>query len=45
MYFLKRGSPAQLQCLRIFEPLMISTGIVQPRPTTSLALQARIVSQ
>jgi len=27
MYFLKTGSPAQLQWLRIFEPLMVITGI------------------
>jgi hypothetical protein len=33
MYFLKTGSPAQLQWLRIFEPLMVITGIVQPLAT------------
>jgi hypothetical protein len=32
MYFLKTGSPPQLEWLRIFEPLMIITGIVQPWP-------------
>jgi hypothetical protein len=30
MYFLKTGSPAHLRWLRVFEPLMILTGIVQP---------------
>jgi MtN3 and saliva related transmembrane protein len=33
MYFLKAGSPAYLRWLRIFEPLMIITGIVQPLAT------------
>jgi MtN3 and saliva related transmembrane protein len=33
VYFLKTGSPAQLQWLRVFEPLMIITGIVQPLAT------------
>jgi MtN3 and saliva related transmembrane protein len=33
MYFLKTGSPAQLQWLRIFEPLMVITGIVRPLAT------------
>src|SRR5271163_3471084 len=33
MYFMKTGSPAHLQWLRIFEPLMIITGIVQPLAT------------
>jgi hypothetical protein len=30
MYFLKTGSPAHLQWFRVFEPLMVITGIVQP---------------
>jgi MtN3 and saliva related transmembrane protein len=33
MYFLKTGSPAQLQWLRVFEPLMVITGIVQALAT------------
>jgi hypothetical protein len=33
MYFLKTGSPAYLRWLRIFEPLMVITGIVQPLAT------------
>jgi MtN3 and saliva related transmembrane protein len=33
MYFLKTGSPAQLRWLRIFEPLMVITGIVRPLAT------------
>jgi MtN3 and saliva related transmembrane protein len=33
MYFLKEGSPTYLRWLRIFEPLMIVTGIVQPLAT------------
>jgi MtN3 and saliva related transmembrane protein len=33
MYFLKAGSPTYLRWLRIFEPLMIITGIVQPLAT------------
>jgi MtN3 and saliva related transmembrane protein len=33
MYFLKTGSPAHLRWLRIFEPLMVITGIVQPLAT------------
>jgi len=33
MYFLKTGSPAQLWWLRIFERLMVITGIVQPLAT------------
>jgi MtN3 and saliva related transmembrane protein len=30
MYFLKTGSPAHLRWLKVFEPLMMITGIVQP---------------
>jgi MtN3 and saliva related transmembrane protein len=30
MYFLKTGSPTYLQWLKVFEPLMVITGIVQP---------------
>jgi hypothetical protein len=33
MYFLKAGSPTYLRWLRIFEPLMNVTGIVQPLAT------------
>ena len=33
MYFLKTGSPAYLRWLRVFEPLMVVTGIVQPLAT------------
>jgi MtN3 and saliva related transmembrane protein len=33
MYFLRTGSTAQLQWLRVFEPLMVITGIVQPLAT------------
>jgi MtN3 and saliva related transmembrane protein len=33
MYFLKTDSPAHLRALRVFEPLMIITGIVQPLGT------------
>lgn len=33
MYFLKADSPAHLRWLRIFEPVMIITGIVQPLAT------------
>ncbi len=33
MYFLKTGSPVHLRMLRIFEPLMVITGIVQPLAT------------
>jgi hypothetical protein len=33
MYFLKTGSPAQLQWLRVFGPLMVITGILQPLAT------------
>jgi len=33
MYFLKDGSPAHLRWLRVFEPLMVLTGIVQPLAT------------
>jgi MtN3 and saliva related transmembrane protein len=33
MYYLKTGSPAQLHWLRIFEPVMVITGIVQPLAT------------
>jgi MtN3 and saliva related transmembrane protein len=33
MYFLKTGSPAHLRWLRVFEPLMVITGIVQPLAT------------
>ncbi len=28
MYFLKTGSPAHLRWLKVFEPLMVVTGIV-----------------
>jgi|SRR5580693_662768 hypothetical protein len=45
MYFLKTGPPAQLQWLRVFEPLMVITGIVQPLATipsiSSCASQGR----
>jgi hypothetical protein len=33
MYFLKTGSPAHLRWLKVFEPLMMITGIVQPLAT------------
>jgi MtN3 and saliva related transmembrane protein len=33
MYFLKTGSPAHLRWLKVFEPLMVITGIVQPLAT------------
>ena len=33
MYFLKSDSPARLGLLRVFEPLMMITGIVQPLAT------------
>jgi MtN3 and saliva related transmembrane protein len=33
MHFMKKGSPEQLRWLRVFEPLMIATGIVQPLAT------------
>jgi len=33
MYFPKTGSPARLRWLRVFEPLMVITGIVQPLAT------------
>jgi len=33
MYFLKAGSSAQLEWLRVFAPLMVITGIVQPLAT------------
>jgi MtN3 and saliva related transmembrane protein len=33
MYFLKIDSPAHLRALRVFEPLMVITGIVQPLAT------------
>jgi MtN3 and saliva related transmembrane protein len=33
MYFLKAGSPTYLRWLRVFEPLIIITGIVQPLAT------------
>ncbi len=33
MYFLKTGSPAYLRWLKVFEPLMVITGIVQPLAT------------
>ena len=33
MYFMKEGSPAHLRWLRVFEPLMVATGIVQPLAT------------
>jgi MtN3 and saliva related transmembrane protein len=33
MYFLKTGSPQYLRWLKVFEPLMVITGIVQPLAT------------
>lgn len=33
MYFLKTGSPTYLGWLRVFEPLMVITGIVTPLAT------------
>jgi hypothetical protein len=33
MYFLKTGSLAHLRGLRVFEPLMVITGVVQPLAT------------
>jgi uncharacterized protein with PQ loop repeat len=33
MYLLKTGSPAHLRWLKIFEPLMVITGLVQPLAT------------
>jgi len=33
MYFLKTGSPVYLRWLKVFEPLMVITGIVQPLAT------------
>jgi MtN3 and saliva related transmembrane protein len=33
MYFLQTGSPAHLRWLKVFEPLMVITGIVQPLAT------------
>ena len=33
MYFLKTDSPAHLRWLRIFEPLMVIIGILQPLAT------------
>ena len=33
MYFLKADSPTRLRALRVFEPLMVITGIVQPLAT------------
>jgi uncharacterized protein with PQ loop repeat len=33
MYLLKTGSPAHLRMLRVFEPLMVITGIVTPLAT------------
>ena len=33
MYFLKQDSPVRLRGLRVFEPLMVITGIVQPLAT------------
>ena len=33
MYFLETGSPAYLRWLRVFEPLMVITGIVTPLAT------------
>ncbi len=33
MYFLKTDSPGYLRALRVFEPLMVITGIVQPLAT------------
>jgi MtN3 and saliva related transmembrane protein len=33
MYILKTDSPVRLRALRVFEPLMVFTGIVQPLAT------------
>ena len=33
MYFMKEDSPAYLRSMKIFEPLMVITGIVQPLAT------------
>ncbi len=33
MYLLKTGSPSHLRALRIFEPIMVATGIVTPLAT------------
>ena len=33
MFLPSAGSPAQLRWLRVFEPLMLATGIVQPLAT------------
>ena len=33
MYLLKTGSPVHLRMLRVFEPLMVITGIVTPLAT------------
>src|SRR5260370_26340596 len=33
MYLLKTGSPLHLKALRVFEPLMVVTGIVTPLAT------------
>ena len=33
MYCLKTGSPAHLRWLKVFDPLMVITGIVQPLAT------------
>jgi hypothetical protein len=33
MYLLKTGSPMHLRMLRVFEPLMVVTGIVTPLAT------------
>jgi len=33
MYFLKDGSPSHMRWLRVFEPLMVATGIVTPLAT------------
>jgi len=33
MYFMKTDSPAYLRSMKVFEPLMVITGIVQPLAT------------
>ena len=33
MYLLKTGSPTHLRALRVFEPLMVATGIITPFAT------------
>ena len=37
MHLLKTGSAAQLRWLRVFEPLMVITGIVQPLAIPSIS--------